>query len=124
MMRFPLNSLMAAALPISFLWLFAACVLICERKGADTHGRPVISSLVEAVDVKGAPDCGECPVTPFPTATAPERAALKFNSPAPPAAPTSILTATSPPGGVHSVLPYFYPPSAAPPLDRLFALRI
>jgi hypothetical protein len=123
-MRFPLKRLMAATLPVSFLWLFAACVLICEREVADTHDRPVISSLFEAVEVKGTQDCGECPVTSLPEATAPERTALKINLQTPSDVLPSTPPTTSLTGGVPSVLHDRLPPSADPPLDRLPALRL
>jgi hypothetical protein len=123
-MRFPLQRLLAVALPVSFLWLFAACVLICEREVADTHDRPIVSSPGEAVEAEGTTDCGECPVNSLPEATAPERTALKFNLQTPSGVPPSLHPTTSLTGGLPPGPPERRPPSADPPLARLPALRI
>lgn len=123
-MPFTLKRLMAAALPVSFLWLFAACILICEREVGDTHGRPVVSSPAETVEVGESPDCGECPVTSLPEATAPERTAFKLDWQSSSGVVPSIPSLTLPAGGIPSFPPDRHPPPADPPLDRLPALRI
>jgi len=123
-MRFPLKRLIAAALPVSFLWLFAACALFCGREVVGTRGRPVVSSLVESVAVKGTPACEECPVTALPMATATERETLKSKQQTPPATLSSIPPVTYLTGAGPSVRPDRRPSAPDPPLARLPALRI
>jgi hypothetical protein len=69
--RFPLKRLVAVALPVTFLWLFAACVSTCARESVEHHNQPAASSSIEISD---APDGEGCLLTSFPKATAPERA--------------------------------------------------
>ncbi|HEY1403132.1 MAG TPA: hypothetical protein VGB05_03325, partial [Pyrinomonadaceae bacterium] len=71
MSRFPLKRLVAAALPITFLWLFMACVSTCAQESAEHHNQPDDSSSIEISDTS---DWEGCLLTSFPKATAPERA--------------------------------------------------
>jgi hypothetical protein len=67
---FPFKRLIAALLPISFIWIFVACVSICERES--TEHMDTQSAVVE---VRESSKCTGCPITSFPKARIPERTA-------------------------------------------------
>ena len=69
MTRLTQKRLIAALLPFSFLWVFMACVSICERETLATHSPTDLSSSA----ITGLHDCDGCPLSYFPRATAPER---------------------------------------------------
>src|SRR6185295_17830726 len=69
MTRLTQKRLIAALLPFSFLWVFMACVSICERETLSTHSRTDLSSSA----ITGLHDCDGCPLSFFPRATTPER---------------------------------------------------
>jgi hypothetical protein len=77
MSRFPLKKCIAALLPVSFLWLFVACVSSCARESAKNQNDTIVSSSVEQKD---ASDCEGCLLATFPKATTTERATFKLNS--------------------------------------------
>ena len=74
MARLLLKRIIAALLPLSFLWVFMACVSICERETLATHPPTALSSSTDISEVSHVPDCGGCPLSYFPAATTPERA--------------------------------------------------
>lgn len=115
---------MAAALPINFIWLFAACALICELECIETQDRAAVSSSAMSVEGDDSPGCKGCPVDAFPQGTAPERSAHRLHSPALTAVSLSFPPALCQAGIALSGLLRPRPPSADPPLDRLPALRI
>lgn len=73
MTRLPQKRLMAALLPLSFLWVFVACLSICERETLAMHPPTDLVSSTDISEVERESDCGGCPLSYFPTATAPER---------------------------------------------------
>lgn len=74
MPRTPQKRLIAALLPLSFLWLFMACVSICERETLAMHPPTDLSCSTDISEITHVPDCGGCSLSYFPTATTPERA--------------------------------------------------
>lgn len=70
----PPKGLIAALLPLSFLWVFMACVSICERETLAMHPPTDLSCSTGISEIRHIPDCGGCPLSYFPTATTPERA--------------------------------------------------
>lgn len=113
----------AALLPLTFLWLCAACAFICGRETAPAAGHQPGASSAERTEVGGTPGCPDCPFAFFPKATAPERAAFdagpqtaSAEMPLPPAIHTQAVAGHVRPRG-HA------PPTAAP-LQLLPTLRI
>src|SRR6185436_19673309 len=64
--------LIAALLPFSFLWVFMACVSICERETLVIHPPTGLSCSTEINALRDFRDCDGCPLS-LPKATAPER---------------------------------------------------
>jgi len=117
--RFPLKRLIAALLPMSFIWLFVACVSICARESTEhANGR---TSLVE---MEQSSDCKGCPVTAFPKARTPERTIDSIDLQPPVALPALVLSVNdlTDEAAVFSVQRQHS--SADHPLKRLRALRI
>jgi len=121
MLRFPLKRLIAALLPISFLWLFVACASICARESTEKYANHAGSLSTKITD---GTDCEGCPIASSPKATIPERAAFKFNLQTPRVIPPSILSANSLAHGVTFVRRYHQPSFTDLPLNRLPLLRI
>jgi hypothetical protein len=121
MSRFPLKGLVAAFLPISFLWLFVACVSTCTRESAEKQNRPIVSSSIETED---APDCEGCLLTTFPQTTAPERVTFKLNLQASFAILTVTPSVNSSTDEITFQHRHFQSSSIEPPLKRLPTLRI
>jgi len=69
MARLTQKRLIATLLSFSFLWVFMACVTICERETSLPHSRTELSSSA----LTGAQTCDGCPLSYFPKATTPER---------------------------------------------------
>jgi len=72
MLRPPQKKLIAALLPFSFVWVFMACVSICERETLVIHPPTALSSATEINALSNARDCDGCPLS-LPKATTPER---------------------------------------------------
>jgi hypothetical protein len=118
MLRPPQNRLIAALLPFSFLWVFMACVSICERETLAIHHPTGLSCSTEINALTDVRDCDGCPLS-LPKATTPER--------------TKSFDALASSPGFISVLPSVYlaqpdlltPISnGSPPLKALASLRI
>jgi hypothetical protein len=92
MTRLPLKRLMAAVLPMSFIWMFVACVSICARESTEGHSNDQVSSPME---IKDASDCKGCPLTSFPKARIPQRTIHRSNLQTPVALPSLILAVDS-----------------------------
>jgi hypothetical protein len=122
--RFPLKRLTAAMLPMTFLWLWAACASICGHEGAAATPYLLTPSSASAglAEASGASDCGGCPFASFPKATAPERATFRAGLEAPSAPPAPL--AAAPVDRYTFVRHQRQPPPAPPPLDLLSTLRI
>ncbi len=73
MTHFSLKKIVAAFLPLCFLWLFAACVSSCENESAEIHQH--YSALSETAD---ASDSDFCSIINAPAAIASERTAFDF----------------------------------------------
>jgi hypothetical protein len=73
MARLTPKRLIAALLPLSFLWVFMACVSICERETLAMHPPTALSCSTDISEISHEPDCGICPLSYFPTAITPER---------------------------------------------------
>jgi len=65
----PQKRFIAALLPFSFLWVFVACVSICERETLAIHPPTDRACSTEMNDAR---DCDGCPLS-LPKATTPER---------------------------------------------------
>jgi len=118
---FLLKRLMAALLPMSFMWLFVACVSICARESTEGHSKNQFSAPME---IKDASDCKGCPLTSFPKATIPERTIHGSDLQTPAVPPSLILSVASLADGVTLVSRQRQRSSADPPLKRLPELRI
>jgi len=117
--RFPLKRLTAVWLPVTFLWLFVACVSHCSSECADEHE---CHTDLSSFEITGAPDSDTCPITQALKATIPERKALDLQT-------TPVVQRS-----VHAVEPlslinaFSSRPDessfSSPPLERLPTLRI
>lgn len=79
----PQKTLVAALLPFSFVWVFMACVSICERETLAIHPSTDHACSTEN-GLRGVRDCDGCPLS-LPKATTPEltksiRALASFSS--------------------------------------------
>lgn len=120
--RFTLRRMIAALLPLTFLWLCAACAIICGQETAD-GADPLTLSSVERTEAKCAPACEGCPFASFPKATSPQHAAFDAGSQATPAGVPPTPPAYSPTAAAF-VRPRGQTPPAASPLQLLPTLRI
>ena len=121
LMRSQLKKPIAALLPMSFVWLFVACVSICVRESTEQHGHNSVWSPAEATD---ASDCRGCPMTAFPKATIPERAIQGFEPQTAVSIPSLIFAVDLLAADTASASRARDRWSPAPPLKRLPALRI
>jgi len=72
MNQIPLKQIIAALLSISFLWIFAACILICGDSSCAEE-----SSELSGFSVGNhAPTSNACPITQTPKSTTAERIAI------------------------------------------------
>jgi hypothetical protein len=121
-----LNRLLASLLPISFFWLFVACVTACDHESAWWRDQPASSPSIGKTQIKNVPECEGCSVESFPQAAPVERSSFKVSLQAPPDATTvalSILAGdTLRNGSGH--LPTFSLPPPDDPLQLLPTLRI
>ena len=122
--RFPLKRLTAVLLPVTFLWLCAACAFICGKETAVAAGRSLSGPSAELGEMQGAPQCEGCPLASFPKVTTPDsRAAFDAGSQSAAAGlPPSLQVHT--PAVASLVRPRAQAPPAASPLQFLPALRI
>ena len=93
--RLSLNRAVAALLPASLMWVFAACVSICGWESAES--RPRLVAAAAAAGVEGAPCCEDCPCpdASFLRATTAERATFKRDLQAAGDVATPALTVAS-----------------------------
>ncbi|HEX8352096.1 MAG TPA: hypothetical protein VF611_04330 [Pyrinomonadaceae bacterium] len=122
--RIELKRVVAALLPVSLLWVFAACVSICGWEGAEAQGRPDFAPTVEATEMRDAPDCEDCPDASFLKAATPERATLKVTLQAAADISASTVSGQAFADGIILISPYRQFSFADPPLRLLPALRI
>jgi hypothetical protein len=120
--RFPLKRLIAIALPITFLWLFVACVSACARESAEHQNQIAVSSSIEISDTS---DWEGCLLTSFPKATAAlERATFIPDLQAPSAVAAITPSVDSLAGGVTFDPRRLYASFKELPLERLPSLRL
>lgn len=119
-----LKRAVAALLPVSLLWVFAACVSACGWEAAAPDGRPDFALTVEAPELREAAGCEDCPDASLLRVTAPERVTFKPELKAAGGVPALGFAAAPPadPGasafrGRQQFLP-------DPPLELLPTLRI
>lgn len=117
--RFPLKRFIAALLPLSFVWLFVACISICARESTE-H----VSNLTQPVKIGESPDCAGCPVTAFPKARTPERVIHSTDLQPLVALPALTLSVKVLAYGVAVVSGQHQQSFADDPLKRLRTLRI
>jgi hypothetical protein len=118
-----IKRLTAVLLPVSFLWLCAACAVICGQEVGRPAGRSLAPSSAKLTEVSGAQVCDGCPFASFPKATAPARATFNAGSQTtlaglPPTPPACSLTAAA------FVGPLGHAPPTSPALQLLTTLRI
>jgi len=118
---FQLKKLMAALLPMSFIWLFVACVSICVRESTEAHGH---NSVAPPMEMRDASDCKGCPLTPIPKAIIPDRTIHGSDLQTPVLIPCFLLPIDSLADGVAFVFGQHRPSPLNPPLKRLPELRI
>lgn len=115
----------AVLLSVSFVWVFAACVLICGWESAAECGEPHHASTAGVNEPADTPACEGCPDAAFLKATTGGRVTFAPESQAVSALPASFVSVTSsaaaavtfiPPGGEQ-----FLP---TPSLSLLPPLRI
>ena len=121
--RFTPRRMTAALLPLTFLWLCAACAFTCGGETAGAEGPLHAGPSAELAVTQGEPQCEDCPFVAFPKATASERMAFDAGSQtaaadAPPSS-ASYFTAVA-----VLVQPRAQAPPVAPPLQLLPTLRI
>jgi hypothetical protein len=121
--RIQLKRTVAALLPLSLLWVFAACILICGLESA-AHSQPSFVSTVEVTGTTNATECEGCPDASLLKAKSPERTTFKPILQAVTSISASILSADSSadvftPALLHG--PQF---QSDPPLHLLPTLRI
>jgi hypothetical protein len=114
----------AALLPLSLLWVFAACISICAWESSAAAGRPDAASTVAVTLAKDAAGCEDCPEASFLKATTPERTTFKHGLRAASDAPASSLSVTAATVAVTLFPPYRRQLLPDLPLKRLPALRI
>ena len=125
MTYFPHKKFLATCLPVSLLWVFVACISLCERETSHLATPRVISDSIDVETIKEVPDCDGCPLNFFPKAISPEQAKLIANLEA--ALSTSTLAI---PNSLYSnpdILgdwPHGQLCTVSPPLELLSALRI
>jgi hypothetical protein len=114
--------LMAAFLPVSFLWLFAACVTLCAPHSSEGEFASVGALSQAEVEASHESDC--CPIMEATITALPERHLLaKLTDDA--AQGLSTFTARPVSGNISCVLsPPLAFSSSDPPFERLRTLRI
>ena len=120
----PQKRFIAALLPFSFLWVFMACVSICERETLAIHPATDVSSATEVNAISDVHECDGCPLSDFPKATTRKRvksvhAVESLSSFAP--AMLSVHPLPSDSFSDRFDSPFS---SASPPLKLLFTLRL
>lgn len=124
--RVPLSlaQLIAALLPLSFLWVFMACVSICERETLASDSPTDFTSANVINDVRHERECDGCPLSYFPKAATTQRVKSSFASDSMSSSASAILSTNSFHSNVLSCRldrPVF---AASPPLILLPPLRI
>lgn len=119
-----LKRAVAALLPVSLLWVFAACVSACGWESAASSGRPDLASNVEVAEVREAAGCDDCPDASLLKATTPERTTFKPDLQAVSSVTALIFPATSPADGGTFAFPHGQRFLPDPPLELLPTLRI
>lgn len=121
--RFTPRRMTAALLPLTFLWLCAACAFICGSETAEANDHSLAGPSAELAEMLGEPRFEDCPFASFPKATAPERASFDAGSQtaaaAVPPSPPTYFTAVA-----GLVRPRAQSPPTAAPLQLLPTLRI
>jgi len=121
MARFPLKRLLAAILPLSFLWLFVACVSICTEESRE---HSAANAALASAKLTEAPGCEGCPLSSFPKATVPQRSTFHLDLQTPLVVPSLTFAVDALADGIAVAVPRSQSPFSSPPLDRLPLLRI
>lgn len=74
--QFPLKRFIATFLPVSFLWLFVACALICAKNSEQQHSH---HTAISSTEITAGSDCEGCPLAPFLKATIPQHPTFQFD---------------------------------------------
>ena len=111
-------------LPLSLLWVFAACVSTCGWEIAASNGQPDSAAVVEVPQVGEAAGCEGCPDASLLKATAPERTTFKPDLRAAGNAAALILPAIPSTEAGISASPHPQQFLPDPPLKLLPTLRI
>jgi hypothetical protein len=113
--------LIATLLPLSLLWVSAACVSFCARESAERHS---YDQPTTTIVMKGESDCKGCPLNSFPKSSITRRSLHRSDLQPPPALHALMLSVDSwGDEGAVGLLPSRRS-AADPPLKRLPALRI
>jgi len=67
MIQTPPKTLLAYVLSMTLLWVFAACILSCEKQCGE---RATKESSDSSAKLQAAPNCEDCPLNSFPKAIA------------------------------------------------------
>lgn len=114
----PVKKIIAAFLPVCFLWSFAACVSICADESAENHLNHSVTTTTADASTSDF-----CSMTDAPDAAFPERTIFDFQISA--VVRRSIFTVETSTFVVAEVSQRRgKPPFADPPLKRLPVLRI
>ena len=119
-----LKRAVAALLPVSLLWVFAACVSTCGWEIAASNGQPEVATMVEVTQVREAAKCEGCPDASLLKATTPERAAFKPDLQAVSSVLALGFPATLSADAGTSAFPHRQQFLPDPPLELLPTLRI
>jgi len=68
-----LKRFIAVLLPLSFVWVFVACVEICERETLASHPPTDFTTSNRINEIRHERECDGCPLSYFPKATTPEQ---------------------------------------------------
>ena len=122
--RAQLKRAVAALLPMSLLWVFAACVSTCGWEIAASSGQPDFAATVEVTEVSEAAGCEACPDASLLKAATPERAKFKPDLQAASSIPALISPATPLVDTGTFAFPHRQQFLPDPPLELLPTLRI
>ena len=119
-----LKRVVAALLPVSILWVFAACILICGWERAEARRPSDVASTVEVTETANATQCEGCPDASLLKATSPARPTSRPDLEAASSVPASILAAATSPDAFTSAFSHSHRFRPDPPLNLLPTLRI
>jgi hypothetical protein len=87
MTQTPLKIFLGYVISMTLLWVFAACILSCEKQCRESVAKEAPDSSTE---LQPAPNCEDCPLNSFPKAAISQRLGFSLDPQAQALAPNSI----------------------------------